>query len=82
MICEDLSEQSEAADLVASLKEIEAGRAQVQAQETADAHSTRAVGVCKVVTPLRYFHEPGSGAAYNILPGPQHVPAGVGVRAQ
>ena len=70
VICEDLSEQSEAADLTVSLKEIQEARARVEALETGDAHSTRAVGVCKVVTPLRYFHEPGSGAAYNILPGP------------
>jgi hypothetical protein len=70
VICEDLSEKSEAADLTVSLKEIQEARARVEALETGDAHPTRAVGVCKVVTPLRYFHEPGSGAAYNILPGP------------
>jgi hypothetical protein len=52
-----------------SLTEIQEARARVEAQEAGDGHS-RAVGVCKVVTPMRWHHDADSGAAYNTLPGP------------
>jgi len=68
VVIDDLSQFSEGADLSVSLDEIARARQKVQEQESTETVG-RAVGVCKVVTPMRWNHEAGSGAAYNTLPG-------------
>ena len=68
VVVEDLTQYSEAAHLSVSLSDIAAARKRVEEQESGETLS-RAVGVCKVVTPMRYHHDPDSGAGYNTLPG-------------
>jgi len=68
VVGDDLTRFGSPADLTVDLGEIAAARLQVEESDKIETGS-RAVGVCKVVTPMRYHHQVGDGAAYNTLPG-------------